>query len=389
MNKKGVSLLILIISVIVLSILVTVSITGINGAITSAKKVTFTKELLEIKENIVNKLLSKEDLNNFANTSVVYSKTTLSRFLTGEKKTQFDNFTSIDINDLIYKIDLKKLGVTSTKKGIGGKNGADETDFYYVQMSQDKTIVKNIIYPKGIKVNNKYYFTLTNDLLEESDLGDKVGETVLQESGVSNGELELVKINTDYTNELAFKVYHDDQNQIANLNISDVNANNYNCTAQIKDGITIWNKDTFRNLDISGINNVRVKLSNSSNTNLYTVADISNLDVEAPVITSANVNKNEGGYEVKVVATDDKSGIKNYRIVPTLKTGNIDYYELDKSIYTNKQAGSILEPNYSRYIKTYGEKFESNILHLPEDAIAFGIAVEDKAGNITVRDFKI
>ncbi len=389
MRKKGVSLLILIISVIVLSILVTVSITGINGAISSAKKVTFTKELLEIKENAVAKLISKEALADFADTSAVYSKTRLSNTLTGEKKTQFDRIVNTDINDLIYKIDLKKLGVTSTEKGLGGASKTDESDFYYIQMSADKAYVKNIIYPKGIKAGKRYYFLLTKELLEDAEIPEQIAEPNDFTQTNTTAKVRLEKIDNNYTNEIKFKVNYDSTNDVTQLKIGDANSNVLNCYANISNGVTVWNKDTFKNLDISLINTVKVQLVNSQNNNMYTIADISNLDVEAPVISNISINKMADSYEIKVTATDDKSGIKNYRIVPTLKIGNEDYYILDKSIYTNKSTGDVLEPNYSRYVETYGEKSESNILHLPGDVVRFGVGVEDEAGNIAIKDFKI
>ncbi len=113
-NNKGITLMALIITIIVLSILTAIGIgsaTGMKGSITQSKEVISTTELSKIQQAILENYVKYKQLNQ-------------ERFLKGDKIT-FDEANK----------EFKKLGVDESQKlkvaSYDGVDGTDPSLFYY------------------------------------------------------------------------------------------------------------------------------------------------------------------------------------------------------------------------------------------------------------------
>ena len=134
--KKGITIITLIIMVVVMIILTTtVTITGVQ-ALNNSKKLKFASELVFMQETIDN--YSKE---NSGDLPITGSEITNSNLPEGQ----------------YYEIDTSLLGIIETT--YGRKLNNDTNDIYVISKADNK-----VYYLKGLKIGNKVYFTLDDEL---------------------------------------------------------------------------------------------------------------------------------------------------------------------------------------------------------------------------------
>ncbi len=361
MNKKGISLLILVVTVIVLSILVSATIVGIDNAIEETKKVSFVEEITSIKEIVSVKLNTGKTLKDICildtvSNPVIKTKEDILNLLQGNDKKKSDFNLEVSSSKL-YMLDLSKLETSASKKGFG-KN-TDVLDNYYLQIKEvgSEIILENVIYPKGIRIGKKYYFSSNNELFADFQDKDVVGNQEINQDLVNEtGLLKITKItNTDeYTNEIKYKIVG-----IANANVTSLICENRQISVDTTDNTFVLNKAKLGNVKVED----KLKLKSGQNV---AVVDVRKLDIENPVIASVNSNVVDGLKEVEINASDDKSGICKYKYVDI--TGKVSSLT---------------------YVDTVGKESKNNIIELPSNTTKIGVVVEDRAGNKSYKEFNI
>ena len=154
--KKGISMIVLLITIAVFLILVTVVTISSNKILNNTKKKQFAREIYEV-QNLVDKYkYEKEEypytiLDDNTNESISID-------ITDEIKNQFENENITEDNKVVlYSIDLNKIGAENITRGI--KNNNNLNDIYAFS---NKTGI--VYYIDGYKVGNNTYYTLTDEL---------------------------------------------------------------------------------------------------------------------------------------------------------------------------------------------------------------------------------
>ena len=154
--KKGISMIVLLITIAVFLILVTVVTISSNKILNNTKKKQFAREIYEV-QNLVDKYkYEKEEypytiLDDNTNESISID-------ITDEIKNQFENENITEDNKVVlYSIDLNKIGAENITRGIKKDNNL--IDIYAFS---NKTGI--VYYTDGYKVGNNTYYTLTDEL---------------------------------------------------------------------------------------------------------------------------------------------------------------------------------------------------------------------------------
>ncbi|MDD3304139.1 MAG: hypothetical protein PHP54_04400 [Clostridia bacterium] len=160
-DKKGITLLILMITITTLMIIFTAITLAYTNISNSTKQREFAKEIYEIQKLV--------DQYHFMNNKYPISKGTTPFLLDlysvpVNSRVQFDkepNYATFTIE--LREIDLYEIGAEEVNRGT--KSGADSGDIYAV--SESTGIV---YYIKGQKIGRNKYFTLTDELLKTLDM---------------------------------------------------------------------------------------------------------------------------------------------------------------------------------------------------------------------------
>ena len=154
--KKGISMIVLLITIAVFLILVTVVTISSNKILNNTKKKQFAREIYEV-QNLVDKYkYEKEEypytiLDDNTNESISID-------ITDEIKNQFENEDITEDNKVVlYSIDLNKIGAENITRGIKKDNNLKD-----VYAFSNKTGI--VYYIDGYKVGNNTYYTLTDEL---------------------------------------------------------------------------------------------------------------------------------------------------------------------------------------------------------------------------------
>jgi type II secretory pathway pseudopilin PulG len=158
-NKKGISLIALVLTIVITIILASVTIVSVGDIINDTKKSEFAKELYSI-QNLVKQYNFKE--NKFpVNSQTVVDLSTLDSI----GKEQFSTEPGYSTGSVtLYYIDLYEAGVENTTRGL--KKNSDSTDVYLLSETTGK-----VYYLKGEKVSNNVYYTLNAELKSLVGLG--------------------------------------------------------------------------------------------------------------------------------------------------------------------------------------------------------------------------
>ena len=154
--KKGISMIVLLITIAVFLILVTVVTISSNKILNNTKKKQFAREIYEV-QNLVDKYkYEKEEypytiLDDNTNESISID-------ITDEIKNQFENENITEDNKVVlYSIDLNKIGAENITRGIKSNNNLND-----IYAFSNKTGI--VYYIDGYKVGNNTYYTLTDEL---------------------------------------------------------------------------------------------------------------------------------------------------------------------------------------------------------------------------------
>lgn len=151
--KKGISLIVLGIVIIVMGALMGIVVVSTSGTVKETEAREFASEIkqLEYLAKQARNLNDDKDFDFIPRTLTVSS-------LTSEQKTQMSEEIGTGVTSItLYEIDYDAIDATAVK--YGKKAGGDTTDVYLVSNTTGK-----VYYLKGFKWENKTHYTLTDEL---------------------------------------------------------------------------------------------------------------------------------------------------------------------------------------------------------------------------------
>lgn len=326
--KKGLSLLSLMITVIIIILLATTVTISATSSINNSRKISFATEISFIQES-VNNYYTQND------TIPVLEKI---YFHFDEKyKYEFNDEKVVDNTVELYKLDLSKIGNIETTYG---KN-AREDDVYAVSLDTNK-----IYYVAGLSIGNNIYYSLTDDLKEIIRYND---------SSLNDGII-FNKLINKWTNQ--------------NINVEVLIPNKYtyvevsieqdgNILLNIYDYTIIKNYNKFVVDKIYGNYNIKVKYLKNGEEKI-TKFEVNNFDDSVPTYKLSNKKTFDNGkekysYIELIEVSDNLSGIAKLKYSKT---------SMQKDDIKNK-----------------GIDIQNNIMEFDENTEFITLYIEDKAGN--------
>ncbi|MEG2348648.1 MAG: hypothetical protein RSB67_03270 [Clostridia bacterium] len=341
--KKGISMIVLTMSVVVMLILATTATISGVAASNNYKKIRFATEIAYIKQ-MVN---SYYNLHDFSypigdSISVDISKLSIS------SKDQFKDEDMSSNKVVLYKIDKTLIGKNETVYG----NEKSKEDIYALSTKTGK-----VYYIKGIKAANTTYYTLTKDLEKTINYDDI--ESINGEDNISfvNDPLEYtnkkitstIKVPNTYSS-VSFESYCNGTlfNQIITQNISDGNGF-YSYTTE----------PNAKNYDI-------IISYTKNKTRKKQVLNVNNFDNEAPNFT----------VSTPLLINETGSNKKQYNIEITSKSDNLSGIKIIK--YEKEK---INDNQIQSYFQSNGYEVKDNMITVDAITKDITIFVEDNAGN--------
>lgn len=342
--KKGITLLALVATVVILSILLTtVTISGI-ATVNNANKMSFASEVSLMQESS-DSFLAKNNGEFPVGDSVQLDISGV----TVNSRSQFDGEVITNNKIVLHKLDYKLLGISSLKFGLESNGPAD----IYV-VSKD---TKKVYYAKGIAVGDRTYYTLTDDLksmINYQITGDNASVKdgvifVPSEVNWTKGNVNVqVKIPKNYLS----KTVTVNSNPIA-LTTSDANYDIYDVT-----GIT-GNYTVIANYAVDGTS----PIANSKFA-------VNNVDNAAPTISLDKNNQ-------QLLKSDDPDETYAYFAILN-KADDLSGIKVIK--YENER---IKNDEIESYFKSNGKTAYKDIITIDKNVRDITVYIEDKAGNWT------
>lgn len=157
MKKSGISLIILVITIVVSAMLLSLAIIALDSNAKNASLSAFLEDLKQI-EDLASASLIDGMSDNF---SSILTKDEVIALIENTKIEEFENeliLNSDDSESKFYKVNLSKLGIKKSNKG-NMEHG--ENDIYVLASNS-----LHAYYLKGIAIKNKTYFSISNKVKE-------------------------------------------------------------------------------------------------------------------------------------------------------------------------------------------------------------------------------
>lgn len=361
--KRGISLVVLIITIIIMVLLAGLAITGTSNVISRAQKNDFAVELSTITDKI------KEYYLTFGNLPVKNAKLTFQEIVAKQTNDVYKEKLNEEValnNDLVnefYIVDLTVLNVDDIERGMA----LDDTDVFLVSSAN-----LNLYYLKGVELEEEIYFSMAK-LTNSSKINQEISENITQVA-LKDDLIVTKNINT-WTNEIKIHI---------NNMLNEGETIRYSIAGQQPKTVEnskdiIINKETLTDAQKTALTNNKtavVEVVRNGSVIKTTEINIGNLDVLNPTLgtmdmvntTNASCNtikinfSDEGGSEIKAIYYD-------YNKI--LKDG------VEKDYYLDKNLGSRASLLKVGKISTDGKiKLEKHIKSIL-------VVATDNAGNIS------
>lgn len=381
MNKKsGITMVILVATVIIAIIILSVSVVSINNTTKNAQMTSFKEELVNIENEISKYYLLTGELPVLD--SYEYTKEEISDI--SSDKTAFMEEISINNesnNSYFVKVDLSKLNFDKSSKGLL-KNG--ENDVYVVSYPDF-----HVYYLMGMNLDKVNYFSLA-----KLDKTQSVQNNTNNENEVSlySGDLYVKKTNKNWSNKLNLEISTFIENgQSIVVSIPQASGGN------ISNNLTVEvNKTNLIKLDSlvdAGFSNAQIKSFNelSQDKKKVTIFKQKNSDILGQVeVEMSNYDYTIPTYSTEVIKTSySKYNTIKFSVGDTLS--GIDkvkyeyYHKLDEQVDTTyyDDASVYEEKNILQNGKTAEISGGIVTIKIPKNVTSIKYIVIDKAGNTT------
>ncbi len=394
-NKRGVTLTVLAVAIVIMVILASVVVVNVGDSVTDTRKTTFANDLKTVSDQVSvyyvqndkiptdDEPLSEKEVLNLAGQDNM-------NFLKEELRLNGDDNDNTDLGTF-YKINLSKIDIENTNRGIS-QNG--ENDIYVVSYPS-----LNVYYLAGISADSTKYFSLSEKLTQNVKVEDE--ETINNINNVdvktevvsgvtvkkmiktwTNNANVLIQANIANTEKL-YLVINNEKRQIK----TDVGNNNlsFSSLEDIKAGKTSLRAD-ITDADIEYFNNLPqndkklyIVKEKDGKTTANVEVDFSNFENMPPNLAEVDYIENDNYNIIEFSAKDSISGLKNvyYEVVEKYdENANVINYFSDVESYDDA------------YIKTRGKKLDISSdgiyqIKLSKDVAKIQITAEDKAGNFS------
>lgn len=406
-NKNGISLVVLLITIVVALIILSASTVKILDASDNATIASFAEELRMLEESSkeyylqnnalpavdsdINSPKTMEDILNLNSNDVGNSDR---KNLAEEIGNNFDNSGST----LFYRLDLSKLGVSTTTRGVQKKG--NEKDVYVIAYPSFR-----VYYIEGVSSKKIKYFSLSSKIsgvyVGNTDLNNYIEETISSQNipglsvsrnveGFSNkmGIIVTTTITNTSSEKLYLKLSGLSEKQITTttvgLNTINIESNSFTSSElNLFNGLNANERylEVIKKKDDLEVDRVKV--------------DLSEYDNVCPTIVESSITlKNNSSTNTLYFDVSDVPIISNIVVQNGINSGisQVRYEYLRK---LNTQTSS--EENYyegisdftDSYMKAEAKKADiSNSgtvkIEIPREVVAIKICVLDNAGNYTI-----
>lgn len=341
--KKGISLMTLVITIVVMTILATtVSVSGV-AVYNNYKKVKFATELHFIEQAVDSYYRYNNNYPILDSIVVDISK------VSPKASAQFDGENIENGKITLYEIDKSLIGTVETV--FGNKKTTD--DVYALSYDTGK-----VYYVKGIKVSLNTFYSLTQELRKSINM-----DTIKNVGNTDN--IIFNKKYSGYTNE-SETISLEIPDTYENISIS-VYSNgvlilpNVSTEHQSNRGKYIYTIDPIeQNCDI-------IVLFNKNKVEKKNIYHVENIDIVKPTFTildPVKIQDKNGNYKYSIQLdnlNDDLSGIKFIKYEnDRIKEDQLSTYFLNNGIIIDKVKPNILTDSTSGYITLYIEDNAGN-----------------------------
>lgn len=400
-EKKGISLMVLLITIAVMLILLTIIVISVDNVSNNSKLSAFATDLSTIEDltstyymqnnSFPVKTESGKEIND-----MIMTQGDLLNKVGNENKDKFieelqlNNDYNDESDDLgeYYPIDLSKLDIDSSKRGIA-KDG-DTQDIYVVSYPS-----MNIYYIKGVKAKKDIYFSLSSKLTNRVKLNKDMAYKSDSTTSIQSIEgLTVKKMTKSWTNSMGIYVQanlnkdEDIYLEATNVEKKKLITNEGNNEFSFNDlsevnGFTLEESNTFKN---SAQSSKKIIFTKQKGTDVLgkIEVDMSNYETDLPTysINPLNIVYSEEYNMISFKVGDSISGVKEVRYEYLTKyneKGDLQNYYSNISEYDEE------------YLKSKGKKAiadkDGNIaLKIDKDIQGIQLIVIDKAGNILSRN---
>lgn len=363
-TKRGISLVVLIITIIVMTIIVGITIVQVGGGLNITYKSEFVYELSVIKDRIkeyymlVGRLPVKEAEEYTADEIIA-------RVENAQKQDLLANEIQInkDQSNKFFIIDLSLIDTTESKRGISQQ----DNDIYLVASN-----TLNVYYLEGVKLDDIYRFSLAM-LVDKNETADNDEQE--STNTTLNNEIQLLKNKETWTNEITITVSaHVLEGQILYYSFDGIN----NHVVPSKMDITI-NSNNMTDSEKETFNaNKKLTVSKMENDVVLETKDmyIYNLDITAPTLGAMEmVDTSNEEYNIIRINSIDKGG----------SDINCLYYDYDIRLENNT-----LQPYYAErssvnanYLLSFGKISLDGNIYLNKDIKSISVLAVDNATNVS------
>ena len=398
--KNGITLIILVLTIILALILVTATTLAVGNSIDNARLAAFANDLKEVQDAVKVYYMENDFFPTTADSTEALSQKAIFEIVSNKVIFKQDLSVNNDYNEnenlgSFYKIDLNILGVEQTVRGT--QENREPDDVYVVSYPS-----MNVYYLAGVKAKNNTYYSLSTRLTDvvkvvnappqytNTEEQSAYGVTVkklkktwtntlnmsieaqmdsdeglyIKLQGGSENKIDTVAGQNIFLLDNFNEIYSQNSNSYLNTNISDEDIKNFNSSVQDNKYLEIIkkNEDTGET-----IGTIKVNLSNYETT----------IPVKA---TDSVIESGEEYNTVTFKVHDDVSGVREVR------------YEYLKK-YDERTGLPVLYYNGVEtfdpsYIKTRGKKAElyedgTVKIQIPKEIEGIEIRVFDRAGNVS------
>ena len=378
-TKNGVTLVVLIATIVIAIILVSVSVVAVGNSIKNANLLSFKQELNEIYQEVIRYYTLSGEFPSLDDEKILYSE--ISSMSSNSEKIEAEFTINNDTNSYFVKIDLSKLNFDRTVRGTA-------------RTSKDVFIVAyptfNIYYLDGYKEGSDIYFSLANLGNNEKISQDNITSDIVSQSG----DLRVKKLTNNWTNELDIQITTyiengevlkaiipiDNQGNTAESTISTQNekTNDIKLTTLEGIGFTSDQKSAFNSVNQENKNIIITKTLNGNKTGEVKV-DLYNYDGILPTVATNNSFSSTAEYnECTLIGIADLlSGVKavKYQYYHKIEDGSESLYLENEDKYL---ASNIKETGKEATLKN-----GNAIIKVPKNVVSVKYIVIDNAENVS------
>lgn len=192
---KGITLISLIITILVMLIIATVTVIGITNLVDTGKKTAFATDLKNVEEAVA---LYYNDNGSFPTTTVYTLNGLKTLSAAAATKLEQEIAENDDTSGTFSEVNMSELNITGGTRGK--KADGDGSDIFVISSENMR-----VYYPKGRKIGGETYFSLTANLTKgtnfENEKIDTSSVTTVETEGI-----KLTKSKKDWTNDLSITV---------------------------------------------------------------------------------------------------------------------------------------------------------------------------------------